>query len=899
MITAQQRNEVQPIALVAGGAGFLGSFLCEVLLFQGCQVICLDDLSTGKKQNLKNCLSSKDFTFYQHDLKKPLSGKILSYFQKDAGLQDVVTAKYIFHLTGLKRVTENLFVLAKQIRTKMLEVRGLEEKGSLSSGRINVKTVYVTDVYGPRMNLDDKSLLVQLIKAAVFGFPLKIPGIGKEELQLTFVSDVVYGLTKAMFVESAESEPFYLISQEKVSVLDFAHQLQKQSQRELKIEYVASEKEKRIYPIKAVAESQKKLNWKGKTDLKEGIRQTLKFFESKSEKKFPQTSDYLTTVKTVKKSSRRFSFSLLVGLLIFFLLFSPLTLLFDSFWGWFNFKKAYQFFLEADFSQGQKKAQQAFTSFKRAEQTVQEYAPVFSFFGQENLAFSAERLFYLGAAASEGLVHTGLAVEKINQLGKVIFQNNSGKVNDLVTETIREIDYSYRQFSLIEADFKTQKLLFQPTELASALPYARQLISQAEKGIRLIPELIGVNGKRTYLVLLQNNSELRPTGGFIGSFALIEFDQGRLLNFEVRDVYSADGQLKGHVEPPAALKKYLGEAGWFLRDSNWDPHFPASARRAGWFLEKETGEVVDGVFGVNLFLAQRILNAVGEIEVIDFGEKINAKNLFEKAGYHSEIGFFPGSTQKQDFLGSLSKSLFEELKNLDAKTEVKILKEVYHSLEAKDLLVFFNNPKAMAVVADLGWDGRIKGVTCQSSSESCFLDYLMLVESNLGVNKANFFVQRDVVHQVNFFSDGQVEEKLKIDYHNSSLTENFPAGRYKNYLRILIPLGSRLGSVLINGQKIDEEKIDQGSLYGKTYFGFLVEVPIKDSSSVEVTYFLPEKISLKGASRYLLLIQKQPGIQDKQISLDLKTSPEITVLPAASFRLAFDKDIVIEATLVK
>ena len=879
MITAHQKSEPRPIALVAGGADFLGSFLCETLLFHRCQVICFDDLSTGKKQNLKNCLSSKDFTFYQHDLKKPLQG--------------IMTAKYIFHLTGLKKVTENLMVLAKQTGAKMLEIRRLEKKNGFPFDQVNVKTVYIADVYGPRMNLDNKSLLVQLIKAAVFGFPLKIPGTGADEIHPTFVADIVYGLTKAMFVEWAEDKSFYLVNQEKVSALDLAHQLQKQSQRELGIEYVAPEKEKKVYPVKAAAESQRELNWKAKTDLKEGIRQTLKFFESKSEKKISQKL-------SPKKPPRRFSFSLLVGLLIFFLLFSPfLFLLFNSLWGWFSFKKAYQSFLQADFSRGQKKAQQAFTSFKRAEQIVQKYTPVFSLLGQEDKTLTSQRLFYLGAAAAEGLAHTGLAAEKINQLVKVIFQNVSGNVTGLTAEAVREFDYSYRQLSLIEADLKNQKLPFQPVELTLSLPYARQLISQAKKGIQLIPELTGVNGKKTYLVLFQNNSELRPTGGFIGSFALLKFDQGKLLAFEVRDVYSADGQLKGYVEPPAALKKYLGEAGWFLRDSNWDPHFPTSAKRAAWFLEKETGEVVDGILGINLFLVQRVLGAIGEIEMIDFNEKINAKNLFEKAEYYSEIGFFPGSTKKQDFLGSLSRTLFEKLKTMDTKTGAGILKEIHHSLEAKDLLVYFSHPEAMAVVADLGWDGRIKEIACQISSESCFLDYLMLVESNLGVNKANFFVQRNIAHQVTFLSDGQVEGKLKIDYQNSSLTENFPAGRYKNYLRILTPLGSRLVSILINGEEIDKEKIDQDSLHGKASFGFLVEVPIQDSSSVEVNYFLPEKINLSGINRYLLLIQKQPGIQDKQISLELKTPPEISVLPTASFRPAFDKDIVIEASLVK
>ena len=100
-------------------------------------------------------------------------------------------------------------------------------------------------------------------------------------------------------------------------------------------------------------------------------------------------------------------------------------------------------------------------------------------------------------------------------------------------------------------------------------------------------------------------------------------------------------------------------------------------------------------------------------------------------------------------------------------------------------------------------------------------------------------------------------------------------------------------------QEIDKEKIDQGSLHGKTYFGFLVEVPIKDSRLVEATYILPEKVNLDGVLHYLLLLQKQSGIWDEQISVDLKIPPEINILPTASFRPAFDKDVIIEATLVE
>ena len=108
-----------------------------------------------------------------------------------------------------------------------------------------------------------------------------------------------------------------------------------------------------------------------------------------------------------------------------------------------------------------------------------------------------------------------------------------------------------------------------PNKGVAELGKIREIVDLAVKGIEILPEFLGTDGKRReYLVLLQNEAELRPGGGFIGSLGFLSFEGGYLLNFEVKDVYEADGQLKGHVEPPEEIKTYLGEAGWYLRDAN-------------------------------------------------------------------------------------------------------------------------------------------------------------------------------------------------------------------------------------------------------------------------------------------------------------------------------------------
>lgn len=180
--------------------------------------------------------------------------------------------------------------------------------------------------------------------------------------------------------------------------------------------------------------------------------------------------------------------------------------------------------------------------------------------------------------------------------------------------------------------------------------------------------MLGMNAPKKYLILFQNNMELRPTGGFIGSFALITFEKGRMNQIVVNDVYSADGQLKGHVDPPEPIRRYLGEANWYLRDSNWDPNFKSSAIKAEWFLDKELNQKVDGVISIDLYLIQELLKITGPIYLSDFNKTIDSSNLYLTTQSEVEDNFFPGSTKKASFLTALSRSLITEIENLDSKS---------------------------------------------------------------------------------------------------------------------------------------------------------------------------------------------------------------------------------------
>lgn len=439
----------------------------------------------------------------------------------------------------------------------------------------------------------------------------------------------------------------------------------------------------------------------------------------------------------------------------------------------------------------------------------------------------------------------------------------------------------------------------------SMLVEARSYTEGASKIVPILPEILGLDGKRReYMVLLQNENEIRATGGFIGSYGILSIEGGKWLNFEIKDIYEADGQLKGHVEPPAEIKKYLGEAGWFMRDANWQVSFPVAAKDIQWFLEKETGRKVDGVIGVNLAVAKAFLGVVGEIYVPDFKEKVNESNLYEQAEFYSENKFFPGSVQKASFLGALSRQLVEEIKTLKGEKRLAMLKEMVDLMERSEIQIALNETKSARVLMNSGWDGAIYEGKC--SGNQCVADYLMVVESNFGVNKANYFLYRNMERQVDIGLN-RVSSKLKINYENTAKSNNWPGGDYKNYMRIYIPSGANMEEVSWSENGSGEKKIISGesltvkTLGNKKEVGFLIVVPVGKKINLEFKYNQAIDLSKNEKFSYLSFIQKQSGFGDTGM-VTLVSIPEgwqpMGVQPVASvvggkllFNQKLDRDI--------
>ncbi len=439
--------------------------------------------------------------------------------------------------------------------------------------------------------------------------------------------------------------------------------------------------------------------------------------------------------------------------------------------------------------------------------------------------------------------------------------------------TIKNESYVNNQYQLVAAgsnfyhsleDFllinkKWQRYL--PSRWREDTRKAKQVLATGQKWPEIVRLWFWLQGQAhplTGLVLLENNSELRPGGGFIGSLGIMHLDKSRLKDFQVLDVYDADGQLKGHVEPPSPIRQYLGEGSWYLRDSNWSPDFTINAQRASWFLEKEMQTKPQFVLAITLKAVQNFLALTGPIKLPTINEKITAANLFARAEFYAEHDSFPGSHQKADFLNLLGKQILTNLQEGNYSPPL-LLETLWRDFQEKEAIIWFDNKTPEQLVYQLGWDGRIVFGKDQPNTSH---DYLYIVEANVGVNKANYFVKRSLAERVDIHSN-VIDHQLEINYENTAQTRQWPGGDYQNYFRLLLPSASQLESVAIGypdgkEEAIPAEKMNQQFESHYQEVGFWFKVPVNSRRRLIVRYRLSNKIS-HPHWRFVFYWQKQPG----------------------------------------
>jgi len=466
-----------------------------------------------------------------------------------------------------------------------------------------------------------------------------------------------------------------------------------------------------------------------------------------------------------------------------------------------------------------------------------------------------------------------LSIRKKEELIKRIYESgpelNGLKANlDLALLTINNI--SYKGFIKI---FKNKI-----EDLKIKIQSVDELLKSAVPMSELLPFVLGYPQKTSFLIVLQNSDELRPTGGFIGTYGILEIEHGEILRFDTHDIYHMDMPVKDkiNIKPPKALKDYLGVDKWYMRDANWSPDWGKSSQKIEWFFKKEDKLLspknqinnfqgdFDGIVAINPKLIIDLLKVVGPITIE--GEEYNQNNFTDLLQYKVEKGYEllgTPSWHRKEVIGKIAEEIKMRIFNFNASNLYKLVEIFNSNLEEKNILINFKEKNLDSIIRENGWDGRIKNVKS---------DYLMIVDANMAAYKTDRVIDRRIEYKLNEKEDNFISN-LKIFYkHNGQF--DWKTTRYRTYTRIYVPLGSKL--IKAGGFSQDGE-IEVYNEFNKTVFAGFISIEPGKIANIYISYELPNNIkNSNNKKHYSLYIQKQPGTKTKELNVTFNFNKDIS-----------------------
>ena len=523
-------------------------------------------------------------------------------------------------------------------------------------------------------------------------------------------------------------------------------------------------------------------------------------------------------------------------------------------------------------------------------------------------------------AASYGVETASLLVEVTEPYADIIGFTSGSKQSTSGEQTAQErLDFVVKTIPdlISKADALTEKVKLVRSEIGTIDPtrypvtvFGKPVREKLRGGLELVdtssellengkplleaaPYLLGVDKERTYLVIFQNDKELRPTGGFITAYSIAKVTKGRFEPVKSDDIYNLDDQYKPKVSAPEPLIKYIKgpytlSRNYRLRDMNWLPDFKASMDLFVREIESVGIDDIDGIIAVDTQVLVNILNATGPIQVPGFGEystKIVAECdcpqvIYELESFadiegpivwsENEPGKIvyapPNYDNRKKIIGPLMNSVLANALGQPKEKLPMLFEAILKSLTEKHVLFYMHDAKSQDAVEVFGIAGTLDEYNG---------DYIHINDANLGGRKSNLYVMQEVVQEIEVAKDGTATKTVTITYKNPKEHDGWLNSVLPNWVRIYVPKGSEL--IEFNGV---EEKQEVYEEFGKTVFAGFFNLRPQGVAKITLKYKLPFKIE----KHYNIFLQKQPGTDSPLYTVQFKKQKE-------EFFLKVDREI--------
>ncbi len=413
-------------------------------------------------------------------------------------------------------------------------------------------------------------------------------------------------------------------------------------------------------------------------------------------------------------------------------------------------------------------------------------------------------------------------------------------------------------------------------------------LRQGEEALALgmvLPAIIGASdqGPKTYLLLVENEDELRSTGGFITSVGNLVIYKGQIISMDFEGDEIQDDWSKPYPSAPWQLQEYMNSQVLILRDANWFTNFPTTALWAESLYAYTHSHSVDGVIAFDQHFLVMLLSQLGPLQVDGAAYPITSENVIEYMRLSKvlpDAETIPANWTRKDFMGKIAAALIRKIYAGNQDWQA-IAGRLYQALEERHLLLQFDDPAASALIAEHGWDNALRAGTG---------DFLMVTDTNVGFNKTNAVVDVSLTYDVDLSNLNSPMGTLTLTHKNNARPnvpcihwdtddiitgeEAYPIDRcYWSYVRVYRQDGVQLlkatphaipGDWMILGENVparvdvlDEEVPDVKG------FGTLLVVPGGGTLSTSFQFALPPSILSVGQAAheftYHLKVQKQPG----------------------------------------
>jgi len=416
---------------------------------------------------------------------------------------------------------------------------------------------------------------------------------------------------------------------------------------------------------------------------------------------------------------------------------------------------------------------------------------------------------------------------------------------------------------------------------------------RAESFLNSFIALLNSDKEKHILFLFQNPSEIRPSGGFLGSYADVAVSKGQMTSMDVRDIYDPDGQLDQKVVPPKELQTITEK--WGARDANWFANFPTSAENVMWFLEEskmysEKNQTFDMAIAINIPVVESLVELTGPIALPEYNLVISKENFLREVQREVEAGNDKKTIgQPKTILKKLAPILIDRLKTLNDSQKEMLVASLDAHAKQKDIMIYARDGAIQSFVHTYNLDGSMYELPA-----NLFGSYLSVINTNVAGGKTDAFINQSIDATVHIDTSGSLLTDVSITRSHFGGDQRDPWWNVdnKNYIQIYTNPGSSLISLTGNSIKkarstfnysaegfIEREelkKIEEGrvfltewnawvsSAFQKTVFGAWFFVSPKEARTISFRYHTDNEIGsgLKDGAVYEFYYDKQSGVSN-------------------------------------